>query len=175
MTRELRALFARFACRGVPVRARWPVVAGLMLCALPLLIGCADMVGVVDRASPAADSHPTSTEPASGNTVSFTLKTIPHNGGLAFVGVGGGIDGVVNPELRVDTGDQVKITLINGEPSEHDIAIPELGVWSAHILGAGAQTSVTFTPQRQGEFTYLCTLFYAPCRATVYRGWKANS
>ena len=44
---------------------------------------------------------------------------------MAFVGVGGDIEGVVNPTLRVNTGDVVQIGLVNNDGIEHDVVFPE--------------------------------------------------
>src|SRR5690625_5766173 len=40
-----------------------------------------------------------------------------------YVGVGGEIDGIRNPVLRVLEGERVRITMINGENMAHDVVI----------------------------------------------------
>ena len=57
----------------------------------------------VSKKSPAAEYTP---------TVRFRLRTELAEGKLAFVGVGGDIEGVVNPTLRVAQGDIVQIGLV---------------------------------------------------------------
>ena len=54
----------------------------------------------VSKQSPAAEYTP---------TVRFSLRSELAEGKMAFVGVGGDIDGVVNPTLRVAEGDIVQI------------------------------------------------------------------
>ena len=55
--------------------------------------------------------------------VSFTLKTNVGEKGLSFVGVGGNIDGQLNPKLEVAEGAIVQITLINGDGAMHDVGL----------------------------------------------------
>src|SRR5690606_20997941 len=67
--------------------------------------------------APAGEPAPTSQQSPASYTpdVSFTLETAIADGRLAFVGVGGTIDGVVNPTLEVTLGQVVQVTLINGD------------------------------------------------------------
>src|SRR6478735_11358581 len=50
---------------------------------------------------------------------SFTLRTGVAGGKMVYIGKGGAIDGLINPDLIVHEGDIVQITLINGEGAEH--------------------------------------------------------
>jgi nitrite reductase (NO-forming) len=95
------------------------------------------------------------TEP--GKVYAFTLETALHNG-FAFIGVGGDIDGVVNPQLHVPEGATVELTLVNGDGMEHDWAIEALGIYSEHIVQRGESTVVTFVADKSGTFEYLCTV-----------------
>lgn len=90
--------------------------------------------------------------------VSFTLKTVLRSTGMAFEGVGGDIDGSLNPDLRVSPGDTVEIILINGDGIEHDISIPDLNAHSHHIGKKDASTSITFSADSTGVYPYYCTL-----------------
>jgi len=62
-------------------------------------------------------------------TVEFTLKTAMAEGKMVFVGVGGDIDGLVNPDLVVEPGAVVKVNLVNGDGPEHDIVFTAWRVW----------------------------------------------
>ena len=75
-----------------------------------------------------------------------------------FVGVGGDIDGQVNPPLHAEVGDLVVITLTNREPSEHDISFPDFDFRSEHLHGIGPQTTVQFIATKSGDFPYYCTV-----------------
>jgi len=93
-----------------------------------------------------------------GKLVEYTLKTALIDGGMAYLGVGGDIDGVKNPTLSASVGDTVKITLISGNGIEHDIAFPDFNAQSEHVIEEGSQTSFEFTVDKPGNFTYVCTI-----------------
>lgn len=91
--------------------------------------------------------------------VEFTLTTL--TGGdpvMSFVGVGGDIDGQSNPTLTVEVGQRVRITLVNGEPVLHDLAIDEFNASTGELLEEGATGSVTFIPTRPGDYFYYCSI-----------------
>lgn len=91
--------------------------------------------------------------------VEYTLRTLTgQTPPMAFIGVGGSIDGIVNPDLTANTGDTVKITLINGDPIIHDLVIPDFGVETGQLTKLDEQVTVTFTPTRPGEFVYNCSI-----------------
>ena len=56
----------------------------------------------------------------------FTLRSGVSEGRLVYFGVGGDINGVVNPSLLVHEGETVQINLINGEGAEHDIVVDQV-------------------------------------------------
>ena len=93
-----------------------------------------------------------------GKKVEYSLLTAMVDGQMAFIGVGGGIDGVQNPTLSANVGDTVKITLTAGDGVEHDVAFPDFNAKSEHITGKGATTSFEFVADRPGSFTYNCLL-----------------
>lgn len=88
--------------------------------------------------------------------VEFTLTTGGDGHGLSFIGVGGDIDGVMNPTLIVEPGDVVQITLINGQATEHDLLIDEFGASSGSITAMGEEAVITFTADQEGMFNYYC-------------------
>jgi nitrite reductase (NO-forming) len=89
-------------------------------------------------------------------TVEFTLHGGIGSTGFQFVGVGGDIDGVVNPDLNVKVGDVVKVTVISdGMP--HDFAIDALGVKSDPATVAEEGVSIVFTVTEEGTYVYYCT------------------
>jgi nitrite reductase (NO-forming) len=87
----------------------------------------------------------------------FTLRTGVAEGRLVYLGVGGDIDGVVNPPIIVHEGETVQINLVNGEGAEHDIVVDQYGVRSNRVVGRGASSAVTFTASKTGEFAYYCS------------------
>lgn len=87
----------------------------------------------------------------------FTLRTGIAEGRMVYLGVGGDINGAVNPRLVVHEGETVQINLINGEGAEHDIVIDQYGARSSRVIGKGASSAVTFTASKTGEFFYYCS------------------
>lgn len=97
--------------------------------------------------------------PASGNIVEYTLKTkIGGDPVMAYVGVGGAIDGVVNPKLTANLGDTVRITVINGDPTLHDLKIDEFGVYSGELVAADETVTMEFVADKPGNFFYYCSI-----------------
>ncbi|MGI8524615.1 MAG: copper-containing nitrite reductase [Pseudolabrys sp.] len=90
----------------------------------------------------------------------YTLRTGIAEGRMVFIGVGGAIDGQINPVLSAAEGQGVQVTLINGEGAEHDIvfADQEATARSPHITGKGASTNIAFRAGKAGDFIYFCSL-----------------
>jgi nitrite reductase (NO-forming) len=82
-------------------------------------------------AAPAVTSQPAPAAPPQRGSVSYipdiryTLRSGIAEGRMVFIGIGGMIDGQVNPVLSAAEGQVVQITLINGEGAEHDIVFPD--------------------------------------------------
>ena len=75
---------------------------------------------------------------------------------LGYRGVGGEIAGIRNPTLWAQTGETVKLTIVNGELMVHDIALEKLEVKSTQILDKGATANITF--KAKSSDTYFCSL-----------------
>lgn len=90
-------------------------------------------------------------------TVHYTLRTDTSNG-MAFVGVGGDIDGKRNPTLTASPGDVVEITMVNGDGVTHDLTLDAFGVSTGEVSTKGASASVTFTVSKDGEYAYFCSV-----------------
>ena len=90
----------------------------------------------------------------------YTLRTGIAEGRMVFIGVGGSIDGQVNPLLSAAEGQVVQVTLINGEGAEHDIVFDNQGPAgsSAHIVGKSASTSIAFPAAKAGDYVYYCSV-----------------
>jgi nitrite reductase (NO-forming) len=90
----------------------------------------------------------------------YTLRSGIAEGRMVFIGVGGAIDGQVNPVLSAAENQVVQITLINGEGAEHDIVFSEQGAsaMSPHIVGKGASTNIAFVAGKPGDYIYFCSL-----------------
>lgn len=90
--------------------------------------------------------------------VSITLRAGIAENRLAFVGVGGTIDGVVNPTIKVAVGRVIQVTLINGDGVLHDVAFPEFDARTELISTKGSSSVTVFRAAREGEFDYFCTV-----------------
>jgi uncharacterized cupredoxin-like copper-binding protein len=92
--------------------------------------------------------------------VSFTLKTIVNDGKLAYLGIGGEIDGIVNPDLTVPLGSVVNIILINGDGMPHDLFLPDFNAKTAYVMKVGDQTGIEVEIQdvETGVYVYYCTM-----------------
>lgn len=96
---------------------------------------------------------------AEGRKVEFTVKTVlGGDPAMAFVGVGGEIDGIVNPELHVNVGDKVTIHVINGDPVAHDLTIDAYGMTTGELSLAGQEGMIQFTATQPGTFEYYCSI-----------------
>ena len=74
------------------------------------------------------------------------------------MGVGGEIDGIVNPDLIVQKGDTVHAVLLNGDGLPHDLTFPDLDARTSMVAGKGQETDVTFVVSESGTFAYYCTV-----------------
>jgi nitrite reductase (NO-forming) len=117
------------------------------------------------QAAQRAPSAPAATPPDQPATsyipgLRYTLRTGIAEGRMVFIGVGGTIDGQVNPVLSAAEGQGVQVTLINGEGAEHDIvfADQEATAHSAHITGKGASSNIAFRAGKAGDYVYFCSL-----------------
>lgn len=90
----------------------------------------------------------------------FTLQTIAEGGKLLYIGVGGEIDGIVNPDLVVEPGADVRIILINGDGMPHDLFLPDLNVKTGYVKSIGESTETAFEigNMQPGSYVYYCTL-----------------
>src|SRR5262245_58986074 len=114
-----------------------------------LLIAFSILVSACSTASKAGgESNSTANDSATGRLVEYGLETAMLDGQMAFIGVGGGIDGVKNPTLSANVGDTVKITLTAGDSVEHDVAFPDFNAQSEHIAGEGKTSSFEFVADK---------------------------
>ena len=84
----------------------------------------------------------------------YVLTTDIENGNFVFVGVGGDINGMVNPTLTAAPGETITVTLVNGGHGKHDITFEEL-TGTKKVSKQGDSVSVTFkVPNEEKEFAY---------------------
>lgn len=90
--------------------------------------------------------------------LSLTLKTDMREGRMVYVGSGGEIDGIINPDLKAKPGETILLTLVNGDNMPHDLAIPELAIKTVTVVAQGDHTEITFKAEAAGVFEYFCTI-----------------
>jgi nitrite reductase (NO-forming) len=88
----------------------------------------------------------------------YTLRSGIAEGRMVYIGVGGTIDGKVNPILTAAEGQVVQLTLINGEGAEHDIVFPDQDAKSPRVYGKGASTTIAIRASKAGDFIYFCSV-----------------
>lgn len=115
----------------------------------PMHDGTPDHHASEDTVAIATDASPDAT---------FTLRTVLHEGGMAFVGVDGDIDGTMNPRLHAHEGDVVEIELVNGDGVEHDVALEAFGIMADHVATVGERSTVRFVAGEAGEYEYACAI-----------------
>ena len=93
---------------------------------------------------------------STGVTVEYTLETGLADGKMIFTGKGGDIDGKINPDLKANVGDNVKVILISGEGAQHNILFEGANTKSEDVVGPGNSVTLEFTPNQDGTFAYYC-------------------
>ncbi len=110
------------------------------------------------KSGPASQPQQNSTGGGYFQDAQYTLRSGIAEGRMVYIGVGGTIDGKVNPVLTAAAGQVVQLTLINGEGAEHDIVFPEQDARSPRVTGKGASTTIAFRAAKPGDFTYFCSV-----------------
>lgn len=91
--------------------------------------------------------------------VEYTVRTVlGKTPPMAFEGVGGSIDGQINPLLEANVGDTVRLTVINGDPVMHDLKIDEFFVSTGEMVEDEQTVTLEFVVNRPGEFVYYCSV-----------------
>lgn len=88
--------------------------------------------------------------------VEYSLRTAADEDG--FIGVGGVIEGMVNPDLTARLGDTIRLTLINDSPDAHDLQIDEFEVSSGEITAVEQTATIEFVADQLGMFNYYASL-----------------
>ncbi|GAB4480981.1 MAG: hypothetical protein OHK0031_02540 [Anaerolineales bacterium] len=88
----------------------------------------------------------------------YILTAAMRDGNFVFLGVDGDINGVINPALHAEPGEEISVMLVNSGEGTHDIVF-DLGdgksVQSGAVSKKGETTSITFTaPQKEISLNY---------------------
>lgn len=96
-----------------------------------------------------------------GPTLDLLVRSNP-NDNLTWLGVGGSIDGIVNPDLVMNAGSTLRLTARNADGGYHNIGIKNGGNlvsppgWSGNIDTEGEEAVISWTPSGAGTYTYEC-------------------
>jgi nitrite reductase (NO-forming) len=88
----------------------------------------------------------------------FTLKTLLDDEGLAFIGVGGDIEGERNPPLTAAAGSAVTVTLVNDDGSEHNVSFEDPEATSDSVTAVGDEVTLEFEAGEAGASAYFCAI-----------------
>ena len=128
----------------------------------PAAAAAAAPAAAVPQQPAAATNQPPQGTPSADSgyllDVKYTLRSGIAEGRMVYIGVGGAIDGKVNPVLTAADGQVVELTLINGEGAEHDIVFPDQSARSPRVTGKGASTTIAFRADKTGDFIYFCSV-----------------
>jgi nitrite reductase (NO-forming) len=138
---------------------RTDVIAYLAAPAAPA-VAAAQPAATPAAPAPAANAPRSTPAPSPGYVpdARYTLRSGIAEGRMVYLGVGGAIDGKINPVLTAAEGQVVQLTLINGEGAEHDIVLPEQDARSPRVTGKGASTTIAFRAAKSGDFVYFCSV-----------------
>lgn len=117
------------------------------------LFACTPQTKISD---PVIDSTPDAQKEVD---VEFTLETLAKSGKLLYIGVGGEIDGVINPDLTVHPGEVVRVILVNGDGMAHDLFVPDWDVKTEYVSKIGEKAEIVFEvgTMQPGTYVYYCT------------------
>ncbi len=130
------------------MRIATTIFAAVALAVLALTVSPYPMAGTAQAQSESAEVE----------QFDFHLTTGFVEGKFVFIGVGGDIDGVINPTLNVPENAEVTVTLENGDAMEHDFVIGDLGLKTDSVFNIGQTTSITFTANEVGSYDYWCSI-----------------
>lgn len=123
-----------------------------------LLIAISVLISACAGAGPNPVVAESSSNSSTGKVIEYAFTSNMIDGKMAFVGDGGGINGVVNPTLSANAGDTVRVTLTSGEGVEHNISFPDFNATSESVVGKGTSTTLEFVVDKGGSFTYICSV-----------------
>lgn len=128
----------------------------LILAAVFYLSACSTPTSI----AAAGDPDETQSTSSEASETIYTLKTIASSGKLLYEGVGGEIDGVINPDLIAQQGGTIRIVLLNGDAMQHDVYFPDFNAKSDYVTKFGDKTEITFDvgDLQPGNYVYYCTV-----------------
>ena len=89
------------------------------------------------------------------STRKYVLTSGFENGSLVYMGVGGDINGEINPTLRANPGETITVMFVNSGEGEHNVFFPGIKKKTKQVSKNGESVSVTFTvPNNEVNLEY---------------------
>lgn len=82
------------------------------------------------------------------------FKTGIVDGKMAFISM----DGVANPDIQVQPGQVIEITLENGDNIQHNLSLPDFSIQTEDVFKQGDLAIVKFKVEQEGIFSYFCAI-----------------
>ncbi len=140
------------------IHQQWFRQLFVLLVIAALASGCAG--GGIARGQSQEVSDTGGSQTAAQGSASFRLETRFEDGRMNFVGVGGEIDGQVNPDLAVQPGQDVEIVLVNSDGlHSHNLVVDGLNVASPTVYKSGQETRLVFTAASEGVYPYYSSFY----------------
>ena len=155
---ERNSLIAFLKASSAPAAAGPPQAAASSQAPASAPAGTPPQAAARPAPAPSAQAAQAATNYLPG--IRYTLRSGIAEGRMVFIGIGGTIDGQVNPVLSAAEGQLVQVTLINGEGAEHDIVFDGQGPAGSppHVFGKGASTNIAFVASKAGDYVYFCSV-----------------
>lgn len=130
-----------------------------LLAILPIRIQISLPAVEAQETPPVTDQPIGYTDAPAPTVIEYTLRTVlGQTPAMAYQGVGGSIEGQINPQLTANVGDTVRLTVINGDPVAHDLVISEFGVATGQMSQDEQTVTVEFVVTMPGDFIYFCSI-----------------
>lgn len=142
----------------------YPLASLIILATSMYLISCTPQTNVEQPAvlvdAPLEVMVEVTPEASTNFDAEFTLKTVAENGKLLYIGVGGEIDGVINPDLVVQPEYVVHVILVNGDGMPHDLFLQDWDIKSDYVMKIGDETEIVIEvgEKQPGSYVYYCTV-----------------
>ena len=152
--------------------AKTSVVLGIVVAVIVVAVAAVFLLPSLQQAGPAQQTPTRTQAPPPPTTPTGPLEIIVYGGEVEATKYGYGFseDSIKSPgpDIRVKVGTQVKLVFKNAGNLPHTLAITEEKKFDAEPLwgvqlgtptkpvGPGNEKSITFTPNKAGEYYYLC-------------------
>lgn len=109
-----------------------------------------------------------------GSLVSYSVRTAPDASNSAisrWFGVGGSINGLMNPELGLELGKTIRVTAVNDDGQTHNLGFKDsagqvVAGYTDNFGTDGQEVVLSWAPAAAGTYTYVCA-FHASMTGNI--------